>query len=493
MNTKKSIKKNFIMNAILTLSSFVFPLITFSYTSRVLLDDGTGKVSFATSIISYFVMFSQLGIPVYGVRICSKCRDDKIKLSKTVHELLFINFVMTVLSYILFAITLFIIPKIAQEKILYLIISATIFLSCIGIEWLYKALEEYTYITIRSIVFKFIALVAMLLLVHKHEDYVIYGGVSILASSASYICNFFNAHKYIHFSYLGEYDYKKHLKPILIFFAMACATTVYTNLDVVMLGFMCTDSDVGYYHAAVRIKGILVSIVTSLGAVLLPRSSYYLSNGQTEKFRTLTSKALNFVFLAATPLTVYFMVFARHGILFLSGETFEGAIIPMQIIMPTLLLIGITNILGIQILVPTGREKNVLYSEIIGAVIDVALNAVLIPVWRASGAAIGTLVAEFAVLVYQYKVLRNEVNESFRIIHMKKILLAVIASSCVSFWVIFLNLGNFISLVISSVLFFGTYLLVMLISKEEFVVENINQVMATAKRKIGIVRKGNKS
>ncbi len=486
---KKSIKKNFIMNAILTLSSFIFPLITFSYTSRILLSAGTGKVSFATSVISYFVMFSQLGIPVYGVRICSKCRDDKIKLSRTVHELLFINFIMTVLSYALFAISLFVIPKIAQEKNLHIIISMNIFLGCIGIEWLYKALEEYTYITIRSIVFKFIALVAMFLLVHKEEDYVIYGGISILASSASYIFNLINAHKYIQFSFLGDYDYKRHLKPILIFFAMACATTVYTNLDTVMLGFMCTDTDVGYYHAAVRIKGILVSIVTSLGTVLLPRSSYYLSNGENEKFRILTGKALNFVFLAATPLMIYFMVFARYGILFLSGEAFEGAIIPMQIIMPTLLLIGITNILGIQILVPTGREKNVLYSEIIGAVIDVVLNALLIPIWQASGAAIGTLVAEFAVLVYQYKVLRSEVNDSFRSIHMKKIILAVIASSCASFWVIFLNLGNFVSLVISAVMFFGTYLLIMLISKEEFVVENINQVIATAKKKIGKVRK----
>ena len=143
---------------------------------------------------------------------------------------------------------------------------------------------------------------------------------------------------------------------------MAAATTVYTNLDQVMLGFMKTDTDVGYYHAAVRIKEILVAIVTSLGAVLLPRVSYYIQNGMMEEFRRITKKAINFVFLFASPLMVYFIIFAREGILLLSGADFMGSILPMQILMPTVLFIGLTGLLGIQILVPLGREKMVLYS-----------------------------------------------------------------------------------------------------------------------------------
>ena len=362
---EKSIKLNFIMNIILTMSSFIFPVITFPYVSRILLPEGTGKVAFATSLISYFSMFAQLGIPTYGIRACAKVRDNRNELSKTVHELLIVNLGMCVISYVALFMALRYVPRLAEDKSLYVIMSFTIVLTSIGMEWLYKALEQYTYITCRSVIFKFIALIAMFLLVHEKSDYIIYGGITIFASSASSVLNLINAHKYIDLKPIENYNFKQHLKPICIFFAMACATTIYTNLDNVMLGFMATDMDVGYYNAAVKIKGILVAVVTSLGTVLLPRASYYVENGIMDEFTRITNKALAFVGLVSTPLMIYFILFAKETVFFLSGKEYAGAIIPMQVIMPTILLIGITNVLGIQVLIPLGKEKIVLYSEVI--------------------------------------------------------------------------------------------------------------------------------
>lgn len=467
----KSLKFNFVMNIILTMSSFIFPLITFPYVSRVLLPVGTGKVSLATSVITYFSMFAQLGIPTYGVRACAKVRDDREKLSKMAQELLIINIIMSAISYIVLFILLFSVPKFRCEKELYVILSFTIILTSIGMEWLYKALEQYTYITVRSVIFKFIALLAMFLLVHKQTDYVVYGGITIFAASASNILNLINAHKYIDLKPVGYYNFRQHLKPVMIFFAMSCATTIYTNLDTVMLGFMTTDTEVGYYNAAVKIKTILVSVVTSLGTVLLPRASYYIQTGELKEFRRITQKALNFVVLVAAPLMLYFIYFAKEGIFFLSGNAYAGSIVPMQVIMPTLLLIGISNILGIQILVPTGREKIVLYSEIVGAVVDIIINAILIPIYASTGAALGTLVAEFAVLAVQYGVLKNEVRDSFKQIHYIKIIIALVLASVLSLWVKLLNGGSFVTLVISAILFFGVYGLVLLIFKEEMILE----------------------
>ena len=467
----KSLKMNFVMNVILTMSSFIFPLITFPYVSRILLPTGTGKVSFATSVVTYFSMFAQLGIPTYGIRACAKVRDNREELSKVVQELLCINLIMSIVSYVVLYMALYAVPRFQEEKALYVLLSFTIILTTIGMEWLYKALEQYTYITIRSVIFKFVALIAMFLLVHEQKDYVIYGGITIFAASASNIMNLINAHKYVDLRPIGNYDFKRHMKPILIFFAMSCATTIYTNLDTVMLGFMSTDTDVGYYNAAVKIKIILVSVVTSLGTVLLPRASYYIQQGKLDEFRRITKKALNFVVLIATPLMIYFIYYAKEGIYFLSGSAYAGAVVPMQVIMPTLLLIGITNILGIQILVPMGREKTVLYSEIAGAIVDIIVNALLIPKYASTGAAIGTLVAEFAVLVVQYWALKNEVRDSFKQIHYIRIAIALVLGSMASLWVKLLGLGNFITLVISALLFFGAYALVLLAFKEEMVIE----------------------
>ena len=479
----KSLKLNFIMNALLTMSSLLFPLISFPYVSRILLPEGTGRVDFATSLIAYFLMFSQLGIPTYGVRACAKVRDDRRMLSKTAHELLIINLVMSAVSYGLLFLALIFVPQFREDRTLYLVVSLTILFNAIGMEWLYKALEQYTYITIRSVILKFVALGAMFLLIREKDDYVIYGGITILASSASYLLNFIHARKYISFRYLGGYEFKPHLKAVAVFFAMACASTVYTNLAKVMRGRMTTKVEVGYYGAAVRIKSILVSVVTSLGTVLLPRASYYVEHKQMDQFRQISQKALNFVFVAALPLMLYFMLFAKQGIFLLSGEEYAGAIVPMQLIMPTLLLIGLSNILGIQILVPLGREKTVLWSIIAGAVVDVVLNAIAIPLWGAAGAAAATTVAEAVVLLVQIIALWDTSRAAFRTISFWKVALALAAGWGASFWVSGLALGSFLALVLSACLFFAAYGAVLLVLKERLLWEVLGQLIGKFRKK----------
>lgn len=465
------------MNAILTMSSFIFPLITFPYISRVLLPVGTGKVSFATSLISYFSMFAQLGIPTYGIRACAKVRDDREKLTRTAQELLIINLITSLISYVALAAVLIYVPRFREDRILYVIVSSTILLTSIGMEWLYKALEQYTYITIRSIICKLLALIAMFLLVHTQKDYVIYGAITIFAASASNILNFINVHRYIDLKPVGNYNLRRHLKPVSIFFAMSCATTVYVHLDAVMLGFMATEADVGLYDASVKIRKVLLSVVTSLGAVLLPRVSYYIECGRMEEFKTITNKALSFVWLVAAPMTVFFIFFAKESVLLLSGEAFIGSIVPMQIIMPTLLFVGISNLTGIQMLVPMGREQVVLYSEIAGAVVDVVINAILIPKYAAAGAAIGTLVAEIVVLIVQYAVLRRDVKVAFAVVHYWKIMLGIVLGGAASFWVRYLSTGDFITLLMGAALFFGVYGIFLLLTKEGLVVEMLNQLI----------------
>ena len=476
MAEKKSLKLNFIMNAILTMSSFLFPLISFPYVSRILLPEGTGKVSFATSLIAYFVMFAQLGIPTYGVRACAKVRDDKRKLTKTAQELLIINLVMTAVSYAALFLALIFVPRLRGERTLYLVVSLTIFFTTIGMEWLYKALEQYTYIAVRSIAFKFVALVSMFLLVRSKEDYVIYGGISILASSASFVMNFFHARKYIDLRPVGGYEFRPHLKAVMIFFFMSCASTIYTNMDTVMLGFMESDVTVGYYNAAVRIKNILVSIVTSLGTVLLPRAAYYVEHKLMDEFRTISRKALNFVLVAATPMMLYFILFARDGIFLLSGSAYAGSILPMQLAMPTLLFIGLSNILGIQILVPMGKEIAVLWSIVVGAIVDVILNILLIPAYGAAGAAAANMIAEGTVMLVQFIFLRKEVVPSMKKIQYWKIGLALLAGAAASFWVAGLGFGSFVSLALSAVLFFGAYGLTLLALKERLTGEVLGQL-----------------
>ncbi|MFO7161039.1 MAG: polysaccharide biosynthesis C-terminal domain-containing protein, partial [[Clostridium] cellulosi] len=332
--------------------------------------------------------------------------------------------------------------------------------------------------TVRSVAFKLVALVAMFLLVKQQKDYIIYGGITIFAGVGSNILNFINIRKIISFRYVGHYDLKQHFKPILIFFAMSVAATIYTNLDNIMLGAIKGNIDVGYYNAAVKIKSILVSFVTSLGAVLLPRVSFYFDNGMKKEFRQITKKAIEFVVLLACPVTIYFIIYAKESILFLSGKAFVGAVIPMQLIMPTVLLIGLTNLMGIQMLVPMGFEKIVLYSEIAGATIDLIINFILIPPLASSGASIAALAAETTVFIVQFFALRKMVLPLFRKLEHSKIIMSLILSSALSLPIKMVPTGNFLKLVISALIFFGVYMIILNVLKEPLVIDLEKQVLA---------------
>lgn len=478
----KSIKKNFILNIILTISSMIFPLITMPYVTGILFDVGMGKVSFALSFISYFQLFAGLGIPTYGIRATAQCRDDKEKLSKTSHELLIINLITTAISYVALAILILFIPKLREEKLLYVIMSATIFLSSIGMEWLYKGLENYSYITIRLVIFKFLALVLTFLLIKSESDYVLYGMLSVFAASASNILNLFYARKYISFKWQKNYNIKRHLKPVLVFFALSCATTIYTHLDTTMLGFIVGDSAVGQYDVAIKLKNFLTILVTSLGAVLLPRVSYFVEKGEFEEFWKVNTKGINFVFVLAVPLILYFILFAKESVFFISNETFANAILPFQIILPVILFIGLTNVMGIQILVPLGKENIVLYSCIAGAVINLILNSIFIPIYAEVGAAIGTLVAELVVLIYQYVVLRKEIKKAFLSVQYYKIIIASALSFSSCLWISNLALDIFLTLLISACIFFAVYGATLLILKEKFTYNLVKQLFEKLKK-----------
>ena len=485
-NRIHSVKYNFVMNFILTASNFIFPLITFPYVSRILHAAGNGKVNFAASVANYFLMVASLGIPTYGIRACAKVRDDKVKLSKTAQELLTINLVTTALVTATYIVCVFTVPRFSQDKTLFFIEGINIILNMFGANWLYQALEQYDYITGRSILFKGISVGLMLLLVHQESDYRIYALTTVLAAVGSNVMNFIRLRRYISFRRFDHYDYKQHLKPILILFAQTATVSIYTNLDTVMLGFMKADVDVGYYTAAVKIKNILLSIVASLGNVLLPRMSYLAKQNDRKEFKHLIVLALNAELFMAFPLVVYFIVEAKDSLVFLAGKEYIPAVLAMQLINFAIIPNGLTGVIGTQTLTSLNREKQVLYSVIVGAVSDFVLNLFMIPIMGAAGAALATTIAEYLVLITQIILARDIITKHI----WKKVnfarygiisLLALLPTLAVS---IIPVSNSFLRLVITAVIFFGIYVISLYIGKDKLLYKLLdNKVTARFIRK----------
>ncbi len=233
--------------------SLLFPLVTFPYASRILLPEGTGKVNFANSIINYFGMLASLGIGTYGIREAAKVRHDKQRLSQFTVELFTINLLSTLIAYILLYISIVVVPKFHEYRMLLYMTSVTIIFTTMGISWLYSAVEEYGYIALRSVVFQVVSIILLFTFVKQKEDYLMYAGIGVVSSVGSNIFNIIHARKFISFTGLGRLELKKHVKPIFVFFGSTLAISVFTMLDTSMLGFLSTNEEVGFYSELYRL------------------------------------------------------------------------------------------------------------------------------------------------------------------------------------------------------------------------------------------------
>lgn len=481
-----SVRYNFIMNIILKMSQFLFPLITFPYVSRVLQAEANGKIALASSVISYFSLVASLGIPSYGVRKCAEIRDDRKALSMVMQELLFINAVCMVTVYIVFLVCVFFVPRFRSEAILYIVTSLSIIFNVFGVEWFYQSIEQYNYITIRNILFKIIGIFLMFIFVHDIQDYVIYAGINVFASVGSNIMNLVRIRRYVDFK-IGKRSYshlQRHIRPVLTLFLYNATTTIFTNLDQVMLGFMMGDLSVGFYSATIKIKNILTSVITALGAVMLPRVSYYLKHKKLKEFENLIVKSFEFILISSSAITVFFVIKAEPIIIFLSGETYYPSIAILKFLMPAIIFIGLSSVTAWQLLIPLGMEKYTVYGAIAGAAVDLVINALLIPDYGAVGAAIGTTVAEFVVLVVHMIALRIIIRKTFEI---KELIIAILG--CIVAGTVLIFEGQFISIdskvldcIISGVIFLTVYGGSLIFMREKLVIGFIDGLVNRIKK-----------
>ena len=473
MEENRILKKNIVMNTILSFITLIYPLIIFPYVSRVLLPNGIGKVNFAISIITYFSMFAQLGIPLYGIRICSELRDDKLKLTKVVFEIFIIYSITTCIIFFIYLLCVFNVEKFFVEKKLYLVISFTFFFNLIGFEWFLKSLEEYTLIVKTSVLFRIISLIFILILVKDKTDYVKYAFLTIFVTSGTSLFYVLKLKNYIKLKSikLKMLNLSRHLKPIFTFFLMSVTITLYTNLDTVMLGFLSTEEQVGFYTTALKIKNILVTLITSFGTVLLPRLSYYITQKREEEYKKIIKKSFNYILIVAIPLAFYFILFAKTTIAILAGEKYINSIVPMQVLMPTVICIGITNLIGIQIMLPLHQEKKLLVTVMSGAVVDLIINLLLIPKLLALASAVATLAAEIVVLILQVLIMRMIIKSIVDKKGIFQILVSSIISGILSSCIKLLSFNNITEFFLSGIIFIITFVILLLIFKNPLIYE----------------------
>lgn len=467
----KSILYNTIMNILLTLSNMLFPLISFAYATRVLSVQNIGRVNFYNNIGMYSVTLAGLGMGIYGIKACANRRDDIVSLSTCVKEIIIIKILSTMIVIVsILGISLFV-TKLWESPTLLLIQIGYIGVNAFSIEWFFSGIEEYGFITRRAVAVRVITLLMLFIFVKNEKDMYIYSSLSLIAILITTVTNYAHAKKYIIFSSCKKVKLAQHIKPAFTLYGATLAVSVYTSLDVIMLGILSSDSHVGFYSVAIKVKTILLSLINSLSTVLLPRLSYYIKENREQEYNEILKKAVAIISWLSLPIVFCFELEAKATIFVIAGEKYEQAIIGMVILLPIVLFSGFSNILGNQILIPQNKESRFTQAVVSGAILDFVLNLYLIPKYGFVGAAISTLIAEFTQMLLQLHFAKKIVS---RIAETKEIIKIVVASIVAMICAIPIKLHStntnlYCEIMIVFVSFFATYVLASLVLKVDIV------------------------
>jgi O-antigen/teichoic acid export membrane protein len=465
MDIQKSITKNFIYNITLTLATILFPIVTFPYVARIIGAEGIGKVGFVTSVVNYFLIFACLGIPIYGLREIAKARDEKVKVSRIYSEIFIINLISSLASFIVFILMIITFSFFRHELLLYLIIGLNLFLNIFNIDWLYKGFEDYQFITLRSLAVKILSAFLIFFFVKTKSDYMFYGVISVLALSGSNIINIISAKKFVKFS-VKDINLRRHLKPIFMLFSTQLAINIYANLDSTLVGVIAGEKYVGYYTAAIKINKVFLGIVTSLGVVLVPRLSYYIKNNLEKEFNDLVIKSIKFILFLGLPACASLYVLSPQIIRLFSGAEFLPSILTMKITIPIILFIGFSNLTGIQILMSINQERYLFISVLMGAVVNLILNLLLIPVYKHNGAAITTCFVEFIILLIQLQYTKRYMKGKIINISNISYLIGSFLVFAITYIVSEIGLNDLLTIIVSVILGTVFYVIVILLYKD---------------------------
>lgn len=398
-----SIKSNILLNGIRTATGLLFPIITFPYAARVLLPEGIGAVNFLSSVISYIVLFTSLGIPMYAVKEVAKYRDNQSERDKITVEILILSTILCLLGYVVVWALAHFVPQINAQSSLFYILSLTIIFTGIGADWFYQGVEDFKFITIRAILVRLISASSLFIFVKDSSDILIYGVISVGSSVGNNLINFIHLRKIINIKLFSikELEVSRHIKPAVEVFILNLIVSLYIQLNSVMLGFISGDKEVGYFTAGTKISHIGLTIISSLGTVLLPRCSHLIKSGDIQRFKTVIKKSLDVTLALSLPMTMGLVVLAVPITMVFCGQDYTDSIYVLILNAPVIVFISLTNVMGIQVLYPMDKTKIVICSVTVGTLLNLGLNIWLIPICGAIGTAISTLIAEFGVLVYQ--------------------------------------------------------------------------------------------
>lgn len=400
--------KNYLYNVGYQVLAIIVPLITSYYVSRVLSPEGVGANAFTNSIIQYFMLLANIGIGYYGNREIAYVRDNKQKMAATFWEIQIVKTVMTVVAYLSFVVFM---AFYSGNKTYMWAQSINLLAVAFDISWLYQGVEDFKRTVLRNTFVKITSMIAIFIFIKSPKDVALYIIVLALSTLLGNLTLWPHAvNNYGHVDRGTKLNPWRHFVPTVMMFVPQIATQLYVQLNRTMLGLMVNEKASGFYQYSDNLVKLILAFVTATGTVMLPHVANAFAQHDMEKVHKMLYKSFDFVSALAYP-----MMFGIAGVsLTLAPLYYSSKYAPvgpaMLIESIVILMIGWSNVIGTQYLLPVNRVKDFTTSVTVGAVVNIIMNFPLIHLWGLNGAMWSTVLSEISVTAYQLFVVRKSLD-----------------------------------------------------------------------------------
>lgn len=477
-----SLKGKFIYQLLLSSLYTLTPLIIFPYISRTLGPENIGKVNFIDYTAQLILLFTSFGIPLYGVREVSRLKNKKEQLKALVSELVIIHLFLSFLGILIFLAIVSFNKAVYGEQSLIVLALVNILISSFSFDWFVQGYEDFKFLSKRTLIAKVLSALAIFSLVRSQEDYGVYYFILILSNALLIFLNVLYILKRTRLS-ASNLHISRHFKALGFFFITTAAVSLYTYFDTVILGITVGSLAVGFYTTGLKVIRLSQNFVDSIRNVLLPRISALKESQQYADIDRVVNKSLRYVLFVSIPLCIFFYIAAPEIIRIVAGDDFNASINVLRLLTLLPLLIGLSNIFGMQVLVPFRKEKKTAIAVLLGSILSVTLNLILCPIWKENGAAIACVTTELAVTFILYLYVRKEVHFEIRWTEVFKTVFCSLLFVPIVYYCRMYELHLLVTLLVSAILCLVTYVLIQFFWFQNSIIYEIVSFIRGAKLK----------
>ena len=489
MRNKNTLFKNTIYKSILSIVNIVVPIIIGPYIMRLLDVELYGMYNRVFADFQMFLAFAGFGVYTLGVREISKIRDDKKKVSKLFTNLFTISIISNMLVLI-FYIIYSLLSSTGMARTLYLIMTIQIFANIFYVEFVNEALENYKFITIKSIIVKLIYFLTILLAVKNSDDIEIYAIIVSLTTFLNNIISFIYAKRKIRFDF-KKLEFKKYIKPLVAVLIITNVDLLYSQLDRVMLGKYVNDVSVTIYYTAYYIISTLSAIPYAIINVSIPRLSYLLKNKGKEVYEEKLNNSISSLLFIIIPMCLGVFVLAKEIIILYAGQKYLTVIIPLMIACISRIFISLESVMNNLVMYPNDREDRILKVSLICGISNLIINylLVLFKIFNPITALATTGLVELIIFVTQYIYTKKSMNINIQVFSKKNITYKILSLLFIPISLLIrkLNLGFYITMILIMIVCILLYYIVLYIKKDN----NLMFILSKFKIKLKAVKTNN--